>query len=132
MAKDLLSLWITLTEGIEMIDTLGYTKSLEKAGLSREQAEIFVRGQLQMISDNVVTKPDFLTMKADLQGMRSELQSEIQGLRGELQREVQDIRAGLDKLEIGFNLKLQQMTNRLGVIVIGSATILGILLGFAT
>lgn len=41
-----------------MIDVLKYTRKLEEAGFERELAELFVRGQVSMISDNVVTKAD--------------------------------------------------------------------------
>jgi hypothetical protein len=35
-----------------------YTRKLEEAGLTRDQAELMVRTQFNMISDNVVTKND--------------------------------------------------------------------------
>lgn len=64
-----------------MIDTLRYTRELEESGLSRDQAEMFVRSQIQMITDNVVTKNDFLNelekLRTEFDGIRKELRSEI-------------------------------------------------------
>ena len=64
-----------------MIDTLRYTRELEETGLSRDQAEMFVRSQIQMITDNVVTKNDFLNelekLRTEFDGIRKELRSEI-------------------------------------------------------
>lgn len=64
-----------------MIDTLRYTRELEESGLSRDQAEMFVRSQIRMITDNVVTKNDFLNelekLRTEFDGIRKELRSEI-------------------------------------------------------
>jgi hypothetical protein len=44
--------------GLDMIDTLGYAKSLELAGVSREQAEAHARNISKIVEDELVTKHD--------------------------------------------------------------------------
>ena len=56
-----------------MIDTLGYIGQLMKAGLNEEQAEIIVRGQLAMISNNVATKADLAEIRNEIKDVRHDL-----------------------------------------------------------
>jgi len=83
-----------------MIDVLKYTRKLEEAGFEREQAELFVRGQVSMISDNVATK-------ADLDMMATELRSEMKELGTELRSEMKELGTELrsEMKELGTELR---------------------------
>jgi hypothetical protein len=91
---------------MEMIDTLRYTKDLEKAGLAPEVAEMLVRGQLAMITGNVATKIDILSLKAEMREFSSKL----------------------DTQNAKFELQVQRMTNKLGIIVVSSLGALGLII----
>ena len=105
-----------------MIDILKYTRELEETGLTREQAEKFVRSQIQMITDNVVSSSEFISeingIKANMDRMKSELQGQMNDLKSEIKQ-----------LDISTSLEIQKMVNRLGVIVVSSISALGVFQG---
>jgi DNA anti-recombination protein RmuC len=97
-----------------MIDVLKYTRKLEEAGFEREQAEIFVRGQVSMISDNVTTKADLekvesninssvLTLRSEMKEMATQLRSEMKEVATELRSEMKEKFA---KMETSFVIKI--------------------------
>ena len=122
-----------------MIDTLKYSKQLEGAGLGPKQAELLVRGQIAMITDNVATKADI----RDLKELNKELSHRLEVFMEKTDARFESIDARFksfenvmefrfDSLESRFDVKIQRMTNRLGVIVVMSVGVLGVFLGTRT
>ncbi|MEC7277044.1 MAG: coiled-coil domain-containing protein [Bdellovibrionota bacterium] len=60
-----------------MIDTLKYTRELEKAGFNSEQAEIVVRAQIDMITSSVTTKADLLVLESRMDAEFIEVRSHL-------------------------------------------------------
>jgi hypothetical protein len=67
-----------------MIDTLMYTRKLEEAGLTRDQAELMVRTQFNMISDNVVTKNDLNNLEHKFEVKFKDMNHKMDGLEKRL------------------------------------------------
>ena len=107
------------TQRMAMIDTLKYTRELEKAGLESETAEIFVRGQLQMISENVVTKSDFLLAKSEFSSEIRSVRSEIKTIHHRIDKLDERIMEKLDKQKSDFNSKLKQLEYRMTIKLAG-------------
>jgi len=95
------------------IDTLEYAKRLERAGISREQAEAHAEALRGAIASEVATKADLDSSSHDIKGelhtVRDETRRDFNGLRGEfhnLREEFQRLRGRVDVLTwmVGFNL----------------------------
>jgi hypothetical protein len=91
-----------------MINTLKYSKILQEAGISREQAEAHILVMAEFVEGNLATKEDIHRLRhedfhqlknEDLVGLRNELKAEIQEVRSELKAEIQEVRSEL-KAEI--------------------------------
>lgn len=82
-----------------MIDTLSYTRDLMKAGLSEEQAELMVRSQFQMISNNVATKADLAELRNELKDIRIEIK-DIRSDMKDIRTDLKDIRTDLKTQEL--------------------------------
>lgn len=96
-----------------MIDTLRYTRELEATGLTREQAEIFVRSHLGMISDNVATKAEIDKLETNLSRRMDQLDTKftgqigrLDGQIGRLDGQVGQLDGKIDQLETRLTLKL--------------------------
>ena len=118
-----------------MIDTLKYSRELEAAGFTPEQAELFVRSQINMITDNVATRIDMrdISHRIDKMDQKFEarfVQMEEKFIQIEEKFETRFVQleekfeTQLKSLESRFDLKLdrklEQMTNKLGIIVVSS------------
>lgn len=93
-----------------MIDLLEYTKKLEEAGFDRHQAELFVRGQVSMITDNVSTKADLEKISTEF---RSELNEMVTTLRSEMKELGTELRSEMNekfaKMETSIVVKIYIM-----------------------
>lgn len=67
-----------------MFDTLLYTKKLEAAGMTRDQAEAQVNVIAEMVVDGVATKQDIGLLKAETQKEFAELRLEIAAFEAKL------------------------------------------------
>lgn len=120
-----------LTRGLEMIDTLKYSRELEAAGFNPKQAELFVRSQMGMIVDNVVTKSDLRDIRDEIADVRGELKAEIKDVNHRIDLVVtkvtemdKNFKARLKGQSAEFNLKVEKVANKLGLIVVSSTTLL--------
>lgn len=106
-----------------MIDTLKYSRQLEEAGFDSKQSELFVRSQMAMISENVLTKIDL-----------REIEDKIKTVDNKVHVLTEKMESRFETMESRFELKLQRVTNRLAVIMITSmgvfSTVLGAFLKF--
>lgn len=115
-----------------MIDTLKYTKDLEKSGLNRRQAETIVGAQFKMISENVATK-------SDVNNLKIEMHSEFKDIRSEFRSEFKDVRSEFKDVHSEFkNLRseikaihfdLSNVESRLTLKFIG---VMAMMLGLST
>lgn len=103
-----------------MFNALRYTKTLEAAGFSREQAEATIDVFLRFMEHNFSTKED-------LQNFRNETQLEFQAVRSEFRRDMQDLRNEVHEFRTEFRHALMnlehKMTIKLGLM---QATSIGI------
>jgi len=72
-----------------MAKTLKHVKDLEEAGLSRDQAETYIRVIAETIEDNVATRQDLEIMGA---GLKQELLTSRAGLKQELLNSVTELK----------------------------------------
>jgi hypothetical protein len=119
-----------------MFNALKFSKELEEAGFSREQAEATVNIFYKFMEHNFATK-EYIghsldgirseitdvrqELKSEMSELRQELKSEISGLRSGVKSEISELRYGLQSLEY-------KMTIKLGSLLIGGLTIIGTLM----
>ncbi len=88
-------------------DTFKYIKTLENAGVPRQQAEAQVTAQQESLAEaleaqakNTVSKEETISfkseLKADISSLRSELKSDISSLRSELKTDIAGIRVEIE------------------------------------
>ena len=116
-----------------MIDTLSYTKNLQKAGFSEKQAEIIVKANLGMLSQNVATKTDLkeleYTLRNEIRGFESRLRDHEKRFSS-INQKLSEHDHRFDKLSVEIRALKSEMVNKLGGIVVGSATLLGVVIKF--
>jgi hypothetical protein len=82
-----------------MFNALAYSKKLEQAGFSRDQAEATINVFFQFMDYNFATKSDLSDAKSEIKSemvnLRTELKTEISELRTELKSEVAELRTEL-------------------------------------
>jgi hypothetical protein len=71
-----------------MFNAIKYTQELERAGFTREQAEVSVKLLIDSMNENLATKSDFSALKQELdmkiESTKLELRSEIRELEYKL------------------------------------------------
>lgn len=103
-----------------MVNALKYTKELEKAGFSHEQAETSIKVLYEVMDDNFATKLDLKELeyatradiKASEQNLRSELKESEQNLRSELKESEQNLKSELKALEHRMDLQFADVNSR--------------------
>ena len=116
-----------------MINALEYTKKLEKAGFTKEQAEHSVLMVIEIMDKNFATAHDLekstLITTADIKEMRSEMQNMESSIRKDMKNMETSIRTdlnhGFENLESRMTIKLGSM---LVISVAAMATLVKILL----
>lgn len=110
-----------------MFNSLKYAKSLEEAGVPREQAEAHVHLITEALDMNFATKQDVQLVAQDMQGLRQDFQI----LRNEFQKDLQTLEFKFDQKVVQLKDAIiqseQRITIRLGTIVatsIGAAVAL--------
>lgn len=96
-----------------MFNALKYTQELEKAGFTREQAEVSMKLLIDIMNENFATKSDLkeleLRLESKLHATESRLESRVHSL--ELKTE-----SGFKELEYKLTIKLgTMMTLAIGV-----------------
>jgi predicted ribosome quality control (RQC) complex YloA/Tae2 family protein len=89
-----------------MFNSLKYAKQLEKAGVSREQAEAHLQILAEVMESNLATREDVKDIRQEFKDVRKE----IGDVRGEITRLRQEIKSDIQRSE-------QRMTIRIGTIV---------------
>lgn len=107
-----------------MVNALKYTKELEKAGFTHEQAETSVQVLFEVMDDNFATKADIkaleLTTKADFNAlelaMKADLKAEVRTLEHKMDLRFAEVDVKLHDLE-------NRLTIRLGMMLAASVTL---------
>lgn len=107
-----------------MFNALAYSKELERAGFSREQAEATINVFFKFMEYNFATKTDLteanydlkssmtqlrVELKKEMNDLRTELKAEMNELRIELKTEISDIRYQISALENKMTIKFGLM-----------------------
>ncbi len=121
-----------------MFNAIRYTKTLEAAGFSREQAEATIDVFLKFMEHNFSTKDD-------VSALRSEMQKELQTIRFEFRKEFQDVRNEISSTQKSLRHEIsefrtefrhalvsleQKMTIKLGLMQAASIGIFAALIKF--
>jgi hypothetical protein len=105
-----------------MFNALRYTEELEKAGFSRDQAEVSVRVLIDVMNENFATKSDIkeLDLKIDsaVQKIDSKIESVTQRLDSKIDSVAQKLDSRIDSAEYRLTIKLGAMLT----IVVGVMT----------
>ncbi len=113
-----------------MIDTLRYTRELEKAGFNSEQAEKVVRAQIDMITTSVATKADLQVLEARMDVEFTEIRSQFKDVYrrfDDIDRRFEDIDRRFEDIDRrlgGMDLKMDSMENRITFRLIGAMVLL--------
>ena len=108
-----------------MIDTLKYSRELEAAGFTADQAELFVRSQVGMITDNVATKVDIRESLREVYDRLSRMDHRIDKLEQSMESRFQMMEKSMNTLfrhfQSSFELQMKnqskELTIRTGLIV---------------
>ncbi|MEQ1721752.1 MAG: coiled-coil domain-containing protein [Pseudobdellovibrio sp.] len=100
-----------------MFNALAYSKELEQAGFSRDQAEATINVFFKFMDYNFATK-------SDLSDAKSDLKADIAELRTELKTEITELRTDFTKLRFEFSSLENRMTIKFGLM---QAATIGIL-----
>jgi hypothetical protein len=65
-------------------DSLGYAKSMESVGFTRQQAEMMAQKQAELIDERLATKTDIELVRADLEQLRLATKADIELIRADL------------------------------------------------
>jgi chromosome segregation ATPase len=93
-----------------MFNSLKYAKQLEKAGVSREQAEAHLQILAEVMESNLATREDIKDIRQEMQQEFKDVRKEIGDVRGEITHLRQEIKSDIQQSE-------QRMTIRIGTIV---------------
>ena len=112
-----------------MIDTLKYSRELEAAGFTADQAELFVRSQVGMITDNVATKVDIRESLREVYDKIHGVENRIQHMDHRIDKLEQTMKSRFDQMASAFDLKLEKMFKRLATVIVSSGVFLSSGLG---
>jgi hypothetical protein len=109
-------------------DTLGYAKRLRDAGISTEQAEAHAEAARDFVMAELVTKPDLLGVRQDIEAIRLGVRQDIEAVRRELDTSIGAVRSDLlvtrQQLESAMDNLGLRLTIRLGGMVALAVAIL--------
>lgn len=92
-----------------MFNALAYSKELEEAGFSRDQAEAAINVFFKFMDYNFATKSDFNEANYDMKTSMNLMRTEINELRTELKTEISDVRYLIGALENKMTIKFGLM-----------------------
>ena len=98
-----------------MTNPFKYTRQLEEAGFSREQAEIQLQIMGEYFKEDLVTKQD---LKVSVQHLETEMNSRFQGLESKLNEKIQNLDSKMQQLEYRLTIKVGTL------LIIGFTTML--------
>jgi hypothetical protein len=102
------------------IDTLEYAKRLEKAGVSREQAEAHAEALRAAVVSQVATKADVeaaaLEIRGDLRGLRVEFQQAQHGLETKVSQQIRELEVKFEHRHHDLEVKFGQLQAKVQVL----------------
>lgn len=115
-----------------MFNSLKYSKELEEAGFSREQAEATIGVFFKFMEYNFATKTDIggmdLAIQKQIDLLKGDLQSQINSVKEDLQSQINSVRIDLNNLSSkmihGFESMEQKMTIKFGLMQVGAVALL--------
>jgi hypothetical protein len=112
-----------------MFNAFKFTKQLEDAGFSREQAEIQVQVITEIIEEDLATKQDLKVLETNLGSRTNELETNLASKNKELEI---NFGSKLKEFETNFASKLKELEYKMvlkvgGLFVLGFTTMLTIL-----
>ena len=87
-----------------ILDTHAAVHELVSAGMPERQAETVVRQQARLLEQNLTTKADLATIKADIEALRQETKADIEALRQETKALIETAKVDLIKWIFGLNI----------------------------
>ena len=87
-----------------ILDTHAAVHELVSAGMPERQAETVVRQQARLLEQNLATKADLATIKADIEALRQETKAGIEALRQETKALIETAKVDLIKWIFGLNI----------------------------
>ncbi len=87
-----------------ILDTHAAVHELVSAGMPERQAETVVRQQARLLEQNLATKADLATIKADIEALRQETKADIEALRQETKALIETAKVDLIKWIFGLNI----------------------------
>jgi len=110
-------------------DSLGYAKRLRGGGVPQEQAEAHAEAARDFIMAELVTKPDLLATKQELQNsievLKNNLETRIDMLKANLETRIDTLQINLETRIETLSLRLTLRLGAMVVVAIGAlATIL--------
>jgi hypothetical protein len=102
-----------------MFNALRYTKELEKAGFSHEQAEASVTILIDAMNDNFATKSDIKELDSKIDSAVKELDSKIDStvkeLNSKIDSAVKELNSKIDSNALKFESSLREMEYKLTI-----------------
>lgn len=109
-------------------NSLEYAHKLEKAGMSKELAEVQAQTQFEIIQaladDHAVTKKDVEDIRGDIENIRvdiKDIRQDISGLKNDLEETEKGLRGHIDQTEKGLKRDIDEvkkdLTIRLGLMM---------------
>ena len=65
-------------------DTHRFVKNLTESGFTEQQAEALAKEQVQLLNGNLATKVDILTIEAEIEKVKAELEAKIEASKVDL------------------------------------------------
>jgi uncharacterized membrane protein YqiK len=81
-----------------ILDTHAAVHELVSAGMPERQAETVVRQQARLLEQNLATKTDLATIKADIEALRQETKTDIATIKADIETLRQETKAGIEAL----------------------------------
>ena len=90
-----------------LFDTLKFSRKLEKAGFSHEQATGAAEAFSEVVSDGVATKADINKLENKIDGVEEKLENKIDGVEEKLENKIDDVEARLESKIDGVEARLE-------------------------
>jgi hypothetical protein len=101
-----------------MFNALAYSKVLEQAGFSRDQAEATINVFFKFMDYNFATKSDLSDAKSDLKSDIAELRTELKADIAQLRNEFNELKTEFNELGaefIGIRYDFSSLENRMTI-----------------
>ena len=93
-----------------ILDTHAAVHELVSAGMPERQAETVVRQQARLLEQNLATKTDIATIKADIEALRQGTKAGLETFREETKVDIKAFKVDLIKWIVGVNVGTVSLT----------------------